>query len=127
MSRWTCALLVDDARFMRAVLRSALEPLFASFCEAGNRETAVAAARSHRPELITLDLSLDALEPAQGLAALPELRQASPASRIIVISALDQDWIREEARKGGAAACVKKPFAHESLRRLVEEVLCPES
>lgn len=119
----TTALLVDDARFMREVLRDIVAPLVDATLDAASAEEAVALAREHRPRLITLDMTLDHAETVQGLRALSELREVAPDARICVVSALDQDWLRKATLSGGADAYVPKPFEHDALRTLLRTLM----
>jgi CheY-like chemotaxis protein len=111
-------LLVDDVADLRLLLTS----LFGAYpgvevvAEAENGERAVELAAAHTPELIVLDLAMPVLD---GVGALPRLREASPASRIVVLTAIPRD--RDPGALAlGAAAYVEKSVATE---RLVPDVL----
>lgn len=121
MKPYGCAIVVDDALFMREVIRDAIEPLFESIVDIGNADAAVDKIRELSPQLVTLDLSLDAEVAVQGLDVLRRIRK--DGLRVVVISALDQGWLREEVLRSGASACVPKPFAKDALRGIVAKVL----
>jgi DNA-binding NarL/FixJ family response regulator len=111
-------LLVDDVADLRLLLAS----LFGAYpgveviAEAGNGERAVELAVAHKPDLIVLDLAMPVLD---GVGALPRLREASPASRIVVLTAIPRE--RDPgALAQGAAAYVEKSVATD---RLVPDVL----
>jgi DNA-binding NtrC family response regulator len=77
-------------------------------------EALARAAASPAPEVIVLDERLGALS---GLEALPALKKAYPAARVLVATA-DPDAVESAVSKGGDRAR-KKPFA---MKTLVDEV-----
>ena len=116
-------LVVDDARFMREVIRDTLEPLFTRILEAERAEDGLALADRERPALITVDLSLDPVKSVQGLELLRQIRMVSPESRVCVVTALDQAWVRREASVCRVAAFIAKPFEKAMLFRTVKALL----
>jgi CheY-like chemotaxis protein len=111
-------LLVDDVADLRLLLAS----LFSAYPgvqivgEAANGEEAVALAGRHQPDLIVLDLAMPVLD---GVSSLPLLREASPRSRVVVLSAIPRE--RDPGALAlGAAAYIEKTAATD---RLVPEVL----
>jgi DNA-binding NarL/FixJ family response regulator len=71
--------------------------------EVGNAIEAIDAMRFLRPDVLVLDISLSGMS---GVAAMPALREASPASRIVVCTAFGVAHAEVEA--GGAFALVDK-------------------
>jgi CheY-like chemotaxis protein len=116
-------LIIDDALFMRKVIRGALEELFTSVTEASNSIEALTCVQNCPADLITLDLSLDSDVPLQGIILLKQLKKITPESMVVVISALDQSPIIEEVLAAGAANFVKKPFEGAHLRNTVLPLL----
>jgi len=116
-----CAVIVDDALFMREVIRDALEPMFDRIVDIGDADNAVETVGLLSPELVTLDLSLDAEVSVQGLDVLRRIRKYG--AKVIVISALDQSWLRDEVFRSGAHACLAKPFAKDALRGVVRRLM----
>ncbi len=117
------ALIVDDALFMREVIRDTLDGLVGVVHEAGGMEQALSLARLHTPDLVTLDLTLDTEEPAQGCRVLDQLVTIAPDAKIVVVSALDQEWLRRVVLAKGAAVYVKKPFEREKFRNVIIGIL----
>jgi CheY-like chemotaxis protein len=111
-------LLVDDVADLRLLLASLFgaHPGVQVVGEAADGEEAVALARQHQPDLVVLDLAMPVLD---GVGALPLLRQASPRSRVVVLSAIPRD--RDPGALAlGAAAYVEKTAATD---RIVPDVL----
>lgn len=123
MKRIPHALIVDDARFMREILREVVAPLAEEVLEAATAAEACRLARAYAPGLVTMDITLDAEETAQGLVALETVRQAAPAARLVVVTALEQRWLLEEVWARGAHAFIRKPFGKDALRRTLCAVL----
>jgi len=81
-------LVADDQASIREMVKLVLglEGGFEVVGEAANGWEAVELARRHQPDLIVLDLVMPGMG---GPAALPHLRHAAPAARIVVLTATD--------------------------------------
>lgn len=77
-----------------------------------------------RPRLMTLDLRMPGLD---GYDVIRFVRQAGEISdtKILVISALDEDCL-QRALECGANAVLQKPFANEELIETVSAMLVPD-
>lgn len=106
-------LVVDDSRYMRTVVRAALEEEgFDVVGEASNGEEAIDMAFSLKPDLITLD---NILPDMSGIDILRVYKEDGLASRVIMISAVGQDSVIAEAISLGAESYIVKPFTKEKL------------
>jgi two-component system chemotaxis response regulator CheB len=140
-SRSTRVMIVDDSAVIRGMIARWLTEAggFDIVATAANGRTAVDAAERSKPEIILLDLEMPEVD---GLAALPMILKAHPASRIIVISTLTQrnaeislkclslgavDYLAkpESARAAGAAADFRRDLV-EKLRALGETKVRPQ-
>jgi DNA-binding NarL/FixJ family response regulator len=74
--------------------------------EAESLAAALAAVAAHAPAAVVLD---GRLEPAVG-DAVARLRAAAPASRIVVIAALDETGVVRAAVAAGAGKALLRPF-----------------
>ncbi len=124
-SRGDClrVVIADDVSAMRALLRRMLEDTaaFEIVGEAADGEEAVEMAGAFHPDLLLLDLSMPLMD---GLSAIPDIRRASPSTRIVVLSAMDPGRVREQALASGADAFIEKCLVADSLaQRLVEACL----
>src|SRR5512141_708927 len=99
--------LADDHAILRTGLRLLLEaqPDMKVVGEAGDGREALALAAQLQPDLILLDLSMPGLG---GLEALPILRKAAPAARILILTMHDDESYLRQALRGGAAGYVLK-------------------
>jgi DNA-binding NarL/FixJ family response regulator len=113
-------LLVDDVADLRFMLRLNLEGSgrFRVVGEAGNGAEGVELARAHQPDLVLLDIAMPIKD---GLEALPEIREVSPSSRVVILSSFGEQRYGEQATRLGASAYVEKTLAPDALvARLVD-------
>jgi two-component system chemotaxis response regulator CheY len=110
-------LVVDDAAFMRKMVKDALTGAGHEIVgEAGNGVEALARYQELKPDLVTLDITMPEKD---GLAALAEIMGSDPSARVVMCSALGQESKVLEAIKLGAKDFVVKPFKPD---RVVEAV-----
>jgi DNA-binding NarL/FixJ family response regulator len=108
-------LLVDDHPLTREALAGLLEAHgFDVVAQVGDGEEAISMAAALEPDLIVLDLTMPGMD---GLTALPLLREASPATSIVVLTASEDDANLLGAIRLGAAGYLLK---NEPPERIVE-------
>ena len=114
----TKIVIADDHRVVRSGLRMVLEREqdFEVVAEAGNVADAQRYVRAHRPNVLILDLNMPG-DPS--LAAIPVLRQQSPATRVVVLTMQEDPKFAREALQAGASAYVLKEAADEELIQAV--------
>ena len=105
--------LADD----HAVVRSGLRLLLAQdgmevVAEAGDVESALRYVLGHKPDVLVLDLNMPG-EPS--LPAIPRFLEASPETRIVVLTMQEDPQFAREALGSGAAAYVLKEAADDEL------------
>jgi DNA-binding NarL/FixJ family response regulator len=99
-------LIVDDHPLTRDALATLLRGSeFEVVGEASDGEEAIALAGALEPDLVLLDLSMPGLD---GLAALPRLREASPSSEVVVLTASGVEASLLSAIRAGAAGYLLK-------------------
>ena len=106
MSDATRLLIIDDDEFFCQVTARAMMRRGYEVEVARDEAQALSVARSHRPELITLDLKL---EQSSGLKLLPELIALLPDTRIVVLTGYSSIATAVEAIKLGAVNYLCKP------------------
>ena len=111
-------LVADDSAFMRRILIDILKERgkFSAFMEAGNVDEALQAYRSEHPDIILLDLIMPGKD---GFEVLKELGGKADV-RILVISAVGQNQLIEEAQKLGAKGFIIKPFDGKDVIAKIE-------
>ena len=108
-------LVIEDEPGIRAVLRVLLEAEKYRVIEAGSAERGEIEARSHKPDLVLIDLGLP---DEDGVAVIRRLREWSPMP-IVVLSARTMESQKVAALDAGADDYVTKPFgAPELLARV---------
>jgi DNA-binding NarL/FixJ family response regulator len=99
-------LVVDDHPLTRDALAALLaQNGFDVVGQASDGEEAVSSARRLQPQLVLLDLSMPG---ADGLTALPRLREAAPDAEVVVLTASGDDDNLLAAISGGAAGYLLK-------------------
>jgi two-component system chemotaxis response regulator CheY len=98
-------LIVDDSALMRKVLRDILEAEgYTNVSEAANGQEALDLCAKEKPELMFLDIIMPEVS---GMDVLRELHGGVPT---IVVSAVGQHAVIDEAKKLGALDFIVKPF-----------------
>lgn len=114
-------LIVDDAIFMRKVIRDLLvKHEYTDLIEAQDGLEAVEMFREHRPDLIIMDITMPSLD---GIETIKELRKIDETVAILMCSAMGQEAMVREALKYGAKDFVVKPFKPDRVIRAVEKLL----
>lgn len=114
-------LIVDDSLIARnAVERSASSGQITEVLRAGDGEQAVALFDAHRPELVTIDLTMPRLD---GLGAISRIRELEPQASILVISALNSYKTALDAINRGACGFLTKPFTLEEVSEALGQLI----
>ena len=112
-------LVVDDALIIREIVKeTAIAAGWEIVGEATNGQEAIDRYLQLKPTAVTLDMVMPEYD---GIHALRGIIEADPEAKILVVSALDQKTILQQAFKLGAADFLVKPFHKE---RLVESLEC---
>lgn len=115
-------LLADDHPIVRQGLRHLLEmqPEFKVVGEASDGIAAAQMAERCRPDVMVVDLMMPGLN---GLEVIRQVRQRSPATRIIVLSMHNNDAYVLQALKRGASGYVLKDSASGEVVQAVKQVM----
>src|SRR5262249_19882201 len=99
--------LVDDDDELRGLVRSVLDesPRFEVLAEAGDGPRAVSLAIAQQPDVMLLDLSMPVMS---GLEALEPIRQASPRTKVVVLSNFPQRRLGPLLLSRGAVGYLEK-------------------
>lgn len=108
-------ILCDDAASYRRVLRCliATDDRWLIAAEAANGCEAIVAVGTHQPDVLLLDVSMPVLS---GIEALPAIREASPGTRIVLVTGYLGAEVLAEARRHGVTDVVDKAAGLAALR-----------
>jgi len=114
-------LIVDDVLIMRNILRVMLENVGHEIIgNAENGEQALGQLEKLKPDLITLDIQMDG---GDGMTTLGEIMQRYPEARVLMVSAIDQVDVMDEAIQMGAVGYVTKPFQADDILEQTQKAL----
>ena len=110
----TSILIADDHAVMRSGLRMLLENEddFNVAAEAGDVAETIRKLKAYKPDILLLDLHMPG---GPSLQAIPEMREASPDTRIVVLTMQDSAGFVREALRAGALGYVTKEAADTEL------------
>ncbi|MHB1342711.1 MAG: response regulator [Coriobacteriia bacterium] len=113
-------LVVDDAAFMRMMIRDILSKEGYVIHEAVNGRDAVEKYSEIRPDLVTMDITMPEMS---GLDALKEIRGRDASARVLIVSAMGQQKMIVEALESGAMDFLVKPFQPTKVLETVKKCL----
>lgn len=107
-------MIVDDSNIIRRKIeRSQLRsPRFTIVASAANGLHAVKIFKEHRPDVITMDLTMPEMN---GIECIKHIVKEDPEVLILVVSALSDKATGIEALEEGARGFLCKPFTDEDL------------
>ena len=114
-------IIVDDSKFMRRIIRQALEEGGHTIIdEADNGADGVTAYMFSTPDFITMDITMGGKD---GIMAVQEIINFDPDAIIIVVSALNKNTIMKHTNDIKASAFITKPFEKKQLIDAINKLL----
>lgn len=114
-------LIVDDAIFMRIKIKEILEQSgHKVIAEANNGVKAVAAYKTYKPDIVTMDISMPT---DNGIDAVQKIINYDKNAKIIMISSVQQKITIVDAIRKGAKGYILKPFSQEKIVETINDVL----
>ncbi|MEG0780907.1 MAG: response regulator [Oscillospiraceae bacterium] len=114
-------LLVDDAAFMRKVIRDTLgKNGYTDLYEAVDGVDAVKKYAELHPDLVIMDITMPNMD---GLQALKAIRAADGDANVVMCSAMGQESMVIEAVRSGAKDFIVKPFKSDRVLKTVSSIL----
>lgn len=118
----TTIMIVDDARFMRILLKQILESnqLATNVVEAIDGASALEMYKKIKPDLVTMDINMPN---SDGITCMKEILNVDPLAKIVMITSVEQKNIIDDALNSGAKGYVKKPFNKNEISYMVKKLL----
>jgi two-component system, NarL family, response regulator NreC len=118
--------LADDHQVVRSGLRLLLENAggFEVVAEASDVDAARRYVRGHHPAVLVLDLNMPG---GSSLEAIPQIREESPETQIVVLTMQQEPAFAREALGAGALGYVLKEAADDELVEAVRNAAAGES
>lgn len=113
-------LVVDDAAFMRMIIKDCLSKEgYNNIIEANDGVSAVTSYKDEAPELVIMDITMPNKD---GIEALREIMQYDNKAKVIMCSAMGQETMVVEAIRLGAVDFIVKPFKPERVLKAVSNI-----
>jgi two-component system chemotaxis response regulator CheY len=117
----TRVLIVDDAAFMRMMIKDILTKNdFEVVGEASNGAEAVDRYKELKPDLTTMDITMPEKD---GISAVKDIRAIDSSAKIIMCSAMGQQAMVIEAIQAGAKDFIVKPFQPDRVVEAMRKAL----
>lgn len=114
-------LIVDDAAFMRMMIKDILEKNgFEVIGEANNGIKAVELYKKERPDVVTMDITMPDMD---GIEAVKAIKIFDPTAKVIMCSAMGQQSMVMDAIRAGAKDFIVKPFQADRVIEAIKKVV----
>ncbi|MFS0839345.1 response regulator [Paenibacillus sp. UNC499MF] len=114
-------LIVDDAAFMRMMIRDILTKNGYEVVGEGNDGLqAVEKFKELRPDLVTMDITMPEMD---GINALKEIKKIDPNAKVIMCSAMGQQAMVIDAIQAGAKDFIVKPFQADRVIEAIKKTM----
>ena len=114
-------LTVDDAAFMRKVIKDTLTKAgYTEIYEAEDGAMAVDKYNEIKPDLVLMDITMPNMD---GLEALKAIRAKDSGANVVMCSAMGQESMVMDAVRSGAKDFIVKPFKPDRVLKTVSTIL----
>jgi two-component system chemotaxis response regulator CheY len=118
-------LIVDDSNVIRKAVRKytakhGLEVVGA----AGDGRQALDLFREHRPDIVTLDITMPEID---GMTCLDTILREAEGTRVIIVTALSDKSTALQALEKGAIDYIPKPIQEDRLDRALQKAMEPRA
>jgi two-component system, chemotaxis family, chemotaxis protein CheY len=114
-------LIADDSKLIRNIIKDELAKSGHQIVsEAVNGREAVEMYAKFKPDLVTMDITMDEMD---GIEAIKQIMAFNKKAKIIVVSALGQDELINEAIDLGVVDFIIKPFDPTRLVNSVKKAI----
>ncbi|MGI6622933.1 MAG: response regulator [Clostridiaceae bacterium] len=114
-------LIVDDAAFMRMMIKDILSKNgYSVIGEAENGIKAIEKYKEVNPDLVIMDITMPEMD---GIQAVKQIKAINDSAKIIMCSAMGQQAMVIESIQAGARDFIVKPFQAERVIEAVKKVV----
>lgn len=111
-------MIVDDSALIRRrIAREFDKNKFQLVATAVNGDEAVTLFNTHRPQIVTMDITMPMLD---GIECIEQLISIDPDVQILVVSALSDQATGMEALERGATGFLIKPFSEDQISEALD-------
>ncbi|MBM7701876.1 response regulator [Metabacillus iocasae] len=112
-------LIVDDAAFMRMMIKDILSKNgYEVVAEAADGAQAIELYKEHKPDLVTMDITMPEMD---GITALKEIKKINGDAKVIMCSAMGQQAMVIDAIQAGAKDFIVKPFQADRVLEAISK------
>ena len=113
--------IVDDSSFIILICRQALSKAGYEIAgEAFDGEEALEKIKETKPSIVLMDI---ALPKKNGFELAKEVMSELPETKIIAISALEDEWVEGKINEAGCVSFLRKPFKAMDLIEHIENAI----
>lgn len=106
-------LVADDSLFMRQMLKEILPTdQFVIVGEASTGEEAVRLYKELIPDVVTMDITMPDMD---GITAVAKIKEFDKKAKVVMVSAMGQKPMVQDALKAGAIDFIVKPFDRDRI------------
>ena len=117
-------MLVDDAVFMRMMLKEILNGAgYSRILETRTSGEAINMLKVERPDVVFLDVTMPDTD---GIEALTKMKDYNPDTKVIMCSSMGQEEVVKECFEKGADDFIVKPFKPERIIESVSQFVEPD-
>jgi len=111
-------LIADDNAETRKLIRSVVGSLHTIIYESSNGADAVKSYAVNKPDVVLMDIEMTGMD---GITAMQQILARFPAAKIVIVTAFDNEKLRQRARDAGALNFVQKDNLLVLRKLLAEE------
>ncbi|WP_292380196.1 response regulator [Methanosarcina sp. UBA289] len=116
-------MIVDDAEFMRMVIKDTLlKHGHEVVAEVGDGEEAIQTYLEIKPDIVLMDIIMPEMD---GKEVLQKLLAVDPEAKVVMCSSLGQQALITESIKIGAMGFIVKPFKPDGMLDVIRKILEP--
>jgi len=113
-------LIVDDSPIIHNLLAKELVAHGLTVCgDAKNGAEGVELFEKLKPDVVFMDITMPVMD---GLEAAKIIKEKNPSAKIIMLTAMGDDEIIEQAYQAGVDVFLKKPFDHYKIISAISKI-----